>query len=140
MTRSDLFKFWQSLTSSLTTIMLLMTFVIPATAQDSNDKKRLAEELPGHITQVTNFGQRADWSHDGKRILFIEKTYGDVFEAEVLLPLFVPLRTIIIMKVIPGHSIWQTAIFSFPARECLIRKIRTRAVMQRPSYGFWINR
>ncbi len=37
-------------------------------------------ELPDHIRQVTTFGQRADWSHDGKRILFIEKTFGDVYE------------------------------------------------------------
>ena len=37
-------------------------------------------DLPEHITQVTTFGQRADWSHDGKRILFIEKTFGDVYE------------------------------------------------------------
>jgi hypothetical protein len=25
----------------------------------------------------------ADWSHDGKRILFLEKTYGDVYEVEL---------------------------------------------------------
>jgi hypothetical protein len=37
-------------------------------------------ELPDHIKQVTTFGQRADWSHDGKKILFIEKTFGDVYE------------------------------------------------------------
>jgi len=63
--------------------MLLMTFFIPSIAQDSKVSERLTEELPDHITQITNFGQRADWSRDGKRILFIEKTYGDVFEVEV---------------------------------------------------------
>jgi Tol biopolymer transport system component len=41
------------------------------------------DELPPHIRQVTHFGQRADWSHDGKRILFIEKTFGDVYEVEL---------------------------------------------------------
>jgi Tol biopolymer transport system component len=41
------------------------------------------DHLPAAITQVTHFGERADWSHDGKRILFIEKTYGDVFEVDV---------------------------------------------------------
>ncbi len=40
------------------------------------------DELPPHIRRVTYFGQRADWSHDGKRILFIEKTFGDVYEVE----------------------------------------------------------
>jgi hypothetical protein len=41
------------------------------------------DELPSYISKITNFGQRADWSHDGKRILFIEKTFGDVYEVEV---------------------------------------------------------
>jgi len=41
------------------------------------------DELPPYIKQITHFGQRADWSHDGKRILFIEKTFGDVYEVEL---------------------------------------------------------
>ena len=50
-------------------------------SQDTN--KSPLEDLPDYITQITYFGERADWSHDGKRILFIEKTFGDVFEVEV---------------------------------------------------------
>lgn len=42
-----------------------------------------ADHLPPHITRITEFGERADWSHDGKRILFLEKTFGDVFEIEL---------------------------------------------------------
>src|SRR2546429_906908 len=42
-----------------------------------------AEHLPPHIKRVTWFGERADWSHDGKRILFVEKTFGDVYEVEL---------------------------------------------------------
>jgi hypothetical protein len=41
------------------------------------------DELPGYIKQVTHFGERADFSHDGKRILFLEKTFGDVYEVEL---------------------------------------------------------
>jgi Tol biopolymer transport system component len=41
------------------------------------------DELPAHIKHITRFGQRADFSHDGKRILFIEKTFGDVYEVEL---------------------------------------------------------
>jgi Tol biopolymer transport system component len=41
------------------------------------------DELPSYVKRVTHFGQRADWSHDGKRILFLEKTYGDVYEVEL---------------------------------------------------------
>lgn len=42
-----------------------------------------ADNLPLNVTRLTYFGQRADWSHDGKKILFIEKTFGDAFEVEV---------------------------------------------------------
>jgi len=42
-----------------------------------------AEHLPPHIQRVTWFGERADFSHDGKRILFVEKTFGDVYEVEL---------------------------------------------------------
>ena len=36
------------------------------------------------IRKINDWGQRADFSHDGRRILFIEKTYGDAFELELL--------------------------------------------------------
>ncbi|MDH7599590.1 MAG: hypothetical protein QHH07_08180 [Sedimentisphaerales bacterium] len=42
-----------------------------------------ADHLPAWITRLTWFGERADWSHDGKKILFVEKTYGDVYEVEL---------------------------------------------------------
>ena len=40
-------------------------------------------ELPPHITRLTLFGERADFSHDGKRVLFLEKTFGDVYEVDL---------------------------------------------------------
>ncbi|MEP0985694.1 hypothetical protein [Ekhidna sp.] len=49
------------------------------------------EDLPDYISQLTQFGQRADWSHDGERILFIEKTFGDVFEVEVATGKIIPM-------------------------------------------------
>jgi hypothetical protein len=42
-----------------------------------------ADALPAHIRRLTLFGERADWSHDSKRVLFVEKTFGDVYEVEV---------------------------------------------------------
>lgn len=42
-----------------------------------------AEHLPSHIRQVTWFGERADWSHDGRQLLFISKTFGDAMELEL---------------------------------------------------------
>ncbi|MBA7575958.1 hypothetical protein ES708_17794 [subsurface metagenome] len=37
--------------------------------------KSIPFDLPPHIKQITSFGQRAEWSHDGERILFIEKNF-----------------------------------------------------------------
>ena len=48
-----------------------------------NKGKSPLDELPPYIKQVTRFGQRADFSHDGTRILFIEKTFGDVYEVNL---------------------------------------------------------
>ncbi|HXG08851.1 MAG TPA: hypothetical protein VNK04_03600 [Gemmataceae bacterium] len=54
-------------------------------AQAPADKagKSPDQDLPPHITRLTLFGERADWSHDGKRILFVEKTFGDVYEIDL---------------------------------------------------------
>src|SRR5262249_27211844 len=42
-----------------------------------------ATRLPPHIRQLTHFGERADFSPDGKRIVFIARSYGDVYEYEL---------------------------------------------------------
>jgi len=65
---------------------LLLGFVLVAwtycPARQSTGGSPL-DELPAHIKQVTYFGERADWSHDGKKILFLEKTFGDAYEIEL---------------------------------------------------------
>jgi hypothetical protein len=56
----------------------------PAAAGDPAKAGRSPEdELPPHIVQLTRFGERADWSHDGRKILFLSRTFGDVFEIDV---------------------------------------------------------
>lgn len=42
-----------------------------------------ADHLPPHITQITWFGERAEFSHDGKKILFLSKTFGDALELDL---------------------------------------------------------
>lgn len=42
-----------------------------------------AEQLPPHIRQLTSWGERPDFRHDGQRILFLSKVFGDVYEYEV---------------------------------------------------------
>ena len=53
-----------------------------ATGSAPKEGENPADHLPAHIRRVTWFGERADWSHDGKRILFVEKTFGDVYEVD----------------------------------------------------------
>ena len=40
------------------------------------------DQLPPHITRLTWFGERASWSPDGRRIAFMEKSFGDAYEVE----------------------------------------------------------
>src|SRR5881398_3504744 len=42
-----------------------------------------ADHLPSNITRLTHFGERADFSHDGKRVLFLSKTFGDAMEIDL---------------------------------------------------------
>ncbi|HEX2854046.1 MAG TPA: hypothetical protein VHO24_12470 [Opitutaceae bacterium] len=62
-------------------LALALTAALPLSAAESPANP--ADNLPPHIKRLTWFGERADWSHDGQRILFLEKTFGDVFEIEV---------------------------------------------------------
>lgn len=74
-------------TSKRVPILLLVSATLLSTIclgeSQSKEGKSPLDELPPHIKRITYFGQRADWSHDGKRILFIEKTFGDVYEVEL---------------------------------------------------------
>ena len=42
-----------------------------------------AENLPKGTTQLTWFGERPQFSPDGKRVAFMEKSFGDAFEIEL---------------------------------------------------------
>jgi hypothetical protein len=66
-------------------VLILVTLLLTISYGQTSIIKDVSplDELPGYIKQVTHFGQRADFSHDGKRILFIEKTFGDVYEVEL---------------------------------------------------------
>ena len=58
----------------------------PAGARATVDLK-----LPSYVHRLTYFGERPDWSHDGKRLIFVEKTFGDVFEIEVATGIIRPM-------------------------------------------------
>jgi len=68
--------------TSLLFALLAPSLAIAAdTATNTNNSP--AEALPPSIQQLTWFGERADWSHDGKRILFLSKTFGDAMEIDL---------------------------------------------------------
>ncbi len=60
-------------------VVLLAALAAPAAAQPQSPD----QDLPPHITRLTLFGERADFSRDGKRILFVEKTFGDAYELDL---------------------------------------------------------
>lgn len=49
------------------------------------------DPMPPYLSQLTDFGQRPDWSLDGKHVVFLEKTFGDVYEVEVATGKLTPL-------------------------------------------------
>jgi len=61
--------------------VLALTFSVRAAEPQPGESP--ADHLPPHIRQVTSFGERADWSHDGKRVLFLTKTFGDAMEIDL---------------------------------------------------------
>ena len=72
----------------LRAVWLSVVFAVPAAAvaQTTGPTSRPvspADHLPPYLRQVTWFGERADWSHDGRRLLFLSKTYGDAMELDV---------------------------------------------------------
>jgi Tol biopolymer transport system component len=42
-----------------------------------------AEHLPTNIKRLTYFGERPDWSHDGRKLVFLSKAFGDVMEFDL---------------------------------------------------------
>lgn len=51
----------------------------PAGAQEAPPD----QNLPPHIRRLSWFGERADFSPDGTRVLFLSKTFGDAMEVEL---------------------------------------------------------
>lgn len=41
------------------------------------------DKLPEYITPLTSFGERSEWSHDGKTVYFIDKSGGEVWKVDV---------------------------------------------------------
>jgi len=78
--------------ASLLACTLLFAALLTGTVSAKSIKElRYTHPMPVFISAVTTFGERPDWSHDGKRIVFLEKTCGDVFEVELATREITPL-------------------------------------------------
>src|SRR5256885_511861 len=70
-------------TNQLLVMLAVAASVFTATAAEPETGESPTTHLPPHITQVTWFGERADWAADGKKILFLSKTFGDAMELDL---------------------------------------------------------
>jgi Tol biopolymer transport system component len=63
--------------------------------------------LPSYIKPVVDIGERADWSHDGKTILYLNKSGGDVYEVEAATK-----KIRLIAKAPEGEGYWRALYLS----------------------------
>jgi len=67
-------------------VKLILFLIVATNAEMAMAQKRQgnpAENLPPYIKRVSAFGERPEWSHDGKKILFVSKPMGEVYEVEL---------------------------------------------------------
>jgi hypothetical protein len=67
------------------TLLLLFVFLSSGLlyAQSGMKNEWTDTQFPSYIKRMNYFGERADWSHDGKKILFVGRSFGDVYEMDV---------------------------------------------------------
>ena len=64
--------------------LLCFCFIINTLhAQPVKEKSWTDTEFPSYVKRLNFFGERPDWSHDGKKILFVGRSFGDVYEMDV---------------------------------------------------------
>ena len=73
--------------------LVALAFFFPLSVSIGQEAKKVPpyDPLPRNITRLTYFGERPDWSADGKKLIFVEKTFGDIFEIEVATRTLLPL-------------------------------------------------
>jgi len=52
-------------------------------AQPKHKTEWTDNQFPSYIKRLNEFGERPDWSLDGKKILFVGRSFGDIYEFEV---------------------------------------------------------
>jgi hypothetical protein len=62
-----------------TALLLLLAAALPAGSFAQRKPASPLDHLPAHITPLTYFGERADFSPDNRRVAFMAKSFGDAF-------------------------------------------------------------
>ncbi len=75
-------------------VRIALLFIILTGCIHAADKKPKegspADHLPLHIKQLTSFGEQPEWRQDGRRVLFLGKVFGDVYEYELTTGRIIP--------------------------------------------------
>jgi Tol biopolymer transport system component len=64
-------------------LVLVLALASAPAAEQGTKPGSPEDKLPSNIVRLTHFGERASWSPDGKRIAFMEKSFGDAYEVDV---------------------------------------------------------
>jgi hypothetical protein len=60
-------------------------------AQQQTGKEWTDTSFPSYIKRMNYFGERPDWSPDGKKFLFVARSFGDVYEMDLATQIVRPL-------------------------------------------------
>jgi len=75
--------------------LVFLTLLIAVTnllnAQQQIQKEWSDTSFPSYIKRMNYFGERPDWSPDGKKFLFVARSFGDVYEMDIATKIVRPL-------------------------------------------------
>lgn len=74
-------------------VLIIFTLLIASqlNAQPKLEDVWTDNQYPDYIKRISQWGERPDWSHDGKKILFVARTFGDVYEIEIATGIIRPI-------------------------------------------------
>lgn len=76
-------------------ILLILLFSFStfgwSNAQPDSKMKWTDNQYPTYIRRMNQFGERPDWSHDSKKVLFVGRSFGDVYEMDIATGTVTPL-------------------------------------------------
>jgi len=74
----------------IVSVVALVFALCPISRAEGPREGSPLDHLPADTRQLTSWGERPDFRHDGKKILFLSKVFGDVYEYEIATGLITP--------------------------------------------------